>query len=437
MHPDGLTTILEDPVHRDGCPISTELSECRDGFPRAGDTEYSDTVFLRHFHADENSERVRQSDSGVQIVPASRSPSELSAHQMGLPLAGTVRLKSEPIGVDPTCTLDIEESVQLSISDRALLRKYKSSEQVKEDSQQAGTHMQETIAGVSRVDGHPPVPSLSLYDRMLLRKYSDAGMKTTLSHSSTLVSSPPVSHPAESMKKRRRFYQKRKFNKAMTRADARNENSQDQEGSPCGFPSKVAEPPVRAGSIISPSALKSEPAHFTLLYYTLVQDGALPLGYLREFMSLETPARRAANRLQASAASVSDSMASMALFALRRESDHRAAVEKTIADQLVVAADMRPKRFRTKWQRAIYEGPTARKDAETAERDRWIQLLANLLRSTDTPMGKLIRENPSNIQLLGGGRRAGTLRSRVRSVQKFLGWLIAFQASVFQYIGGN
>ena len=48
-----------------------------------------------------------------------------------------------------------------------------------------------------------------------------------------------------------------------------------------------------------------------------------------------------------------------------------------------------------------------------------------LLRSTDTPMGKLIRENPSNIQLLGSGRRAGTLRSRVRSVQKFLGWLMA------------
>ena len=40
-------------------------------------------------------------------------------------------------------------------------------------------------------------------------------------------------------------------------------------------------------------------------------------------------------------------------------------------------------------------------------------------------MGKLIRENPSNVQLLGGGRRAGTLRSRVRSVQKFLGWLTA------------
>ena len=127
----------------------------------------------------------------------------------------------------------------------------------------------------------------------------------------------------------------------------------------------------------------------------------------------------------------SDSMASMALIALRRESDHRAAAAGAIADQLVIAADMRPKRFRTKWQRAIYEGPTARKDAETAERDRWIQLLANLLRSANTPMGKMIRESPSNIQLLGGGRRAGTLRSRVRSVQKFLGWLITSHGITF------
>ena len=150
VHPDGLTSILEDPVHRDGCQISSELSECRDGFPRSGDTEYSDTVFLRDFHTDKNSERVRQSDSGVQIVPASRSPSELSAHQMGLPLAGTVRLKSEPIGVDPPGTLDIGESVQLSISDRALLRKYKTSEQVRENVQRAGTHISRRILRVFR-----------------------------------------------------------------------------------------------------------------------------------------------------------------------------------------------------------------------------------------------------------------------------------------------
>ena len=38
-------------------------------------------------------------------------------------------------------------------------------------------------------------------------------------------------------------------------------------------------------------------------------------------------------------------------------------------------------------------------------------------------MGRLLRENPANSQLLRGGRRAGTLRSRVRVVLKFLSWL--------------
>ena len=154
-------------------------------------------------------------------------------------------------------------------------------------------------------------------------------------------------------------------------------------------------------------------------------DNAVPMGYLQEFRSLETPARRAAKRSQISAASISDSMASTVLSALRREADRRATEIGTIGDQLVIAADLKPRKFRTRWQRAVYDGPTARKDAELAERERWIQLLANLLRSTDTPMGEIIRESPSNIQLLGGGRRAGTLRSRVRSVQKFLGWLTA------------
>ena len=220
-------------------------------------------------------------------------------------------------------------------------------------------------------------------------------------------------------------------NKANTGAVAWNENNPDQEGSPCRFPSKVAEPLVNPGCISSLSISVPDSVDFTHLYYTLVKDNAVPMGYLQDFRSLETPARRAAKRLQISAASVSDSMASTALIALRRESDHRAAEAGTTADQLVIAADMRPKKFRTKWQRAIYDGPTARKDAEAAERDRWIHLLANLLRSTDTPMEKLIRESPSNVQLLGGGRRAGTLRSRVRSVQKFLGWLIASHGITF------
>ena len=59
---------------------------------------------------------------------------------------------------------------------------------------------------------------------------------------------------------------------------------------------------------------------------------------------------------------------SMRLDALRGESEHRASVEVSISDQMVIAADLRPKKFRTRWQRIVYDGPTARKDAESAER---------------------------------------------------------------------
>ena len=123
---------------------------------------------------------------------------------MGVSLAGTARLKTEAIdperldrsynigyadnltsmyrggsqtrsiGIDSTGILDIEETGQLSIADRALMHKYKSLETVRENLQQAGSYKQEITSRVSRVDGHPLKPSLSLYDRALLRKYPDA-----------------------------------------------------------------------------------------------------------------------------------------------------------------------------------------------------------------------------------------------------------------------
>ena len=418
------TVLASDPVRFDGFPSSSHISEVRDGCPSTHimDSTQSakSTGFTPIFRISENSERLRESDPGVQIVPASRSPSELSAHQMGLSLAGASRMEDEPIHSIPgTSALAIERHEQLSISDRALLRKYGPSGQQQETIREPDTR-HDSIPIIQRVDGHPLQGDLKLYDRMLLRKYSVSGNASMSSDCSSLASVAPFSPPVESSKKRRRFFKKGKLGREMKK-----EVGQVQEGSPCGFRSQVAEPPVRAVTSISYSPLTPGPSHFTLLYHTLVRDGALPLGYLQEFTSLEAPARRSANRLQASAVAVTDSAASMTLAALRRESEHRASMEKSILDQLVIAADMRPKKFRTKWQRIVYDGPTARKDAESAERDRWIQLLANLLRSTDTPMGKLIRENPSNVQLLGGGRRAGTLRSRVRSVQKFLGWLVA------------
>ena len=132
---------------------------------------------------------------------------------------------------------------------------------------------------------------------------------------------------------------------------------------------------------------------FILLYFTLVLDDVLPLGYLADFSKLEVPLRRSSEKSVRLAISLTDAETEMSL-------------------------DMEKKR---KFCSAL--GTAARKDAEAAERARWVALLADLLRNTSTPMGRLLRESPPDSQLLGGGRRARTLRSRVRVTQKFLGWL--------------
>ena len=71
----------------------------------------------------------------------------------------------------------------------------------------------------------------------------------------------------------------------------------------------------------------------------------------------------------------------------------------------------------------LFDRPTARRDVEEAERQRWLQILADLLRHSPTPMGELLAAQPGNVEVLGGGKRASTLRSRVRAIRKFLQWL--------------
>ena len=83
----------------------------------------------------------------------------------------------------------------------------------------------------------------------------------------------------------------------------------------------------------------------------------------------------------------------------------------------------KPTSFRTKFQRVLYEGATARKDAEEDERSRWLHILAGIVLNTDTPMAKMLREKPGNAQLLGAGKRASTLRARIRSLRRYTLWL--------------
>ena len=105
--------------------------------------------------------------------------------------------------------------------------------------------------------------------------------------------------------------------------------------------------------------------------------------------------------------------------------------EKSGAEQFIAAAAAPPTRFKSRLHHSRFQEPTARKDAEESERQRWLQLLANLLVGTDTPMGKLLQARQGDITVLGAGRRAGTIRSRVRNIRHFLAWLAINQAVTY------
>ena len=87
---------------------------------------------------------------------------------------------------------------------------------------------------------------------------------------------------------------------------------------------------------------------------------------------------------------------------------------RTAADQFALAALEKSRRHQTP-SPTLYSGPTARKNAEEDERSRGVRVLAGLVRGTDTPMEQLLAEQAGNAQVLGGGRRASTLRDRVRA----------------------
>ena len=60
-----------------------------------------------------------------------------------------------------------------------------------------------------------------------------------------------------------------------------------------------------------------------------------------------------------------------------------------------------------------FSGPTARQDAERAEKSRWLAHLAALLVGTQTPLGQRLVEKPATCNSMGLGLRSGTLRNRI------------------------
>ena len=140
---------------------------------------------------------------------------------------------------------------------------------------------------------------------------------------------------------------------------------------------------------------------------------------LADFLKLEDHARRSAPRTRAQYVSKSVDTAARELHDLQKQQSSKEEIDRQLAEQLVMLAELKPRKFRTRMQRLAYEGP------EADLRSKYLRILADILKNTETPMGQLLREDPKNIHLLGAGRRASTLWSRVRGVQKFLGWLAA------------
>ena len=141
-------------------------------------------------------------------------------------------------------------------------------------------------------------------------------------------------------------------------------------------------------------------------------------------MKLIQAARPARDRQLRAFSGVKNEDASVWLHLFREEKAQLLKNEKKEAEQFLAAWELKPRRYKTKFQRSLFSGPTARKDAEEAERTRWIHELSLLVSGTPTPMGKLLAEKPGNVSMLGGGLRASTLRSRVRVLKKFVLWLV-------------
>ena len=168
-----------------------------------------------------------------------------------------------------------------------------------------------------------------------------------------------------------------------------------------------------------------------LLYRTLVKDGAIPEGWEPDFVKLMQVARQAGDRQLRAFSQVKNEDASVWLHEYHEKKAIAEMKEKQEAAQFMAAWEMKPRRYKTKFQRSLYAGPTARRDAEEAERTRWIHELSLIVSGTPTPMGALLAVKPGNVSMLGAGLRASTLRSRVRLLKKFFSWLVLSHRVVY------
>ena len=114
--------------------------------------------------------------------------------------------------------------------------------------------------------------------------------------------------------------------------------------------------------------------------------------------------------------------AAQLLHSQKRKKEKCLRIERTAVDQLVLASELQPRRFRTRYRADFVPGS----DCEARRRDFGEGQMAGRFRGSVAGLidsDALLRDDPASRKLLGVGCRAGTIRARVRSIRKFLGWL--------------
>ena len=347
-HPDGLP--CESPVHRDGLPGSVSLKreanpESSSLLDRILQKRYSIGI-LWDFHVGESSECLRQSQlEQVQIVPATLIPSELSAHQMAARSDGSLaqsRVHGHPISA-------------LSLQDKALLRKYSIPVSLG-----ALTTAAETNLVQSEQEGCTTV--ITGFNSLSRDPTDSSGQILSSSSKDSELPNAGEAGPKRSGK-----------------AGIKKEPKEDSESksdlniAKFHIPSWCQNTPLdtRDFSVVR----KCGVTDMVLLYITLVSDRAIPVGFLAEFLTLEQSLNLSSKRAINIAASLSDAEAERLLVLNKKQRDTQILNSSTASDLLVLAAELKPRKFRSKWQRIVYEGPTERKDMENAERSRWVAFL--------------------------------------------------------------
>ena len=145
------------------------------------------------------------------------------------------------------------------------------------------------------------------------------------------------------------------------------------------------------GSTLDPWVQASRESHISL-----VNGGLLPGGFEDSFVCLAQKARPAQKMIQKLIASMSPMDLGQELR--ERQASTRTAEEarKTATEQLIHASGrVTKKAARTKLAMMSFSGPTARQDAERAEKSRWLAHLATLFAGTQTPLGQRLMEKPA------------------------------------------